>query len=148
MVDSSIDIETLVPHRGPSLLISEIVSVNETSAATRSTVTDRWPLMAPEGVDALVLVELIAQTAAVNNGWELRNREGPEADSRGWIVGIKSARLHIHMIPVGTVITAVSTNQFEYESFREIHGIARIGETVAAEVTLQLLQAKNSTSNG
>lgn len=136
------DIETLVPHRGAMLLISEIIAFDGGQAETRAVVAEHWPLTTGAGADPLVLIELVAQTAAVNNGYEIIRRQGPERDHRGWIVGIKSARLLVDTIAVGTPIVIHSSNQFEYENFREIHGVARIGGEVVAEVTLQLMQAE------
>jgi predicted hotdog family 3-hydroxylacyl-ACP dehydratase len=137
-------LENLVPHRGLMLLISEIIAYDGQQAAATAVVTEQWPLTTSAGADPLVLIELVAQTAAINNGWELLQRQGPEGDNRGWIVGIKSARLLVDSIPVGTTITIESRNQFQYDSFREIQGVARIGIQVAAEVTLQLIQAELS----
>jgi len=62
-------------------------------------------------------------------------------------VGIKSARLFVDFIAVGTTITIESRNQFEYDNFREIQGVAKIGNQIAAEVTLQLMQAEPSVKN-
>lgn len=139
-----IDIEKLAPHRGLMLLISEIIAYDEQQAAAAAVVTERWPLTTPAGADPLVLIELVAQTAALNNGWEIIQRQGPDRDHRGWIVGIKSARLFVDRIAIGTTITIESRNQFEYDKFREIQGVAKIGNQVAAEVTLQLMQAEPS----
>ncbi len=139
-----VTIETLVPHRGRMLLISEIIAYDHQQATTTAVVTEEWPLTTSDGADPLVLIELVAQTAAVNNGWELLQRQGSERDNRGWIVGIKSARLLVDSIPLGTSISIESRNQFQYDSFREIQGVAKIGSQVAAEVTLQLMQAELS----
>lgn len=138
-----IEIPQLIPHRGRMLLISEIVSFDHQSATTRSTAAPHWPMVGPRGVNALVLVELVAQTAAVNNGLELIAREGPDSDVRGWIVGIKQAVFHLDHFPVGTTVTVMSKNRFAYDSFREVHGVAEIDNLVAAEVTLQLMQAES-----
>ena len=137
-----IDIQTLLPHRKPMLLIGQIVAFDDRKAVTRSIAAEKWPMTGQGGTDALVLIELVAQTAGVNNGWALLQREGHGGDQRGWIVGIKKARLFVDAIPAGTEIEVVSENGFEYENFREIQGVARIGGTVAAEVTLQLVQAQ------
>ncbi len=142
MPTETIAIEALLPHRGPMLLISEIISFEDRKAATRATAGRHWPLADDQGVDALILIELVAQTAAVNNGWELFKRDGPGGDHRGWIVGIKLARFFVESIPLGTDIVVTSENSFEYENFREIHGEAFIGSTQAAVVELQLMQAK------
>ncbi len=136
------DLETLVPHRDGMLLIGEIVSFDSQGAVTRAVVNAGWPLTGTAGADPLVLIELVAQTAAVNNGWEIIQRQGPERDHRGWIVGIKSARLAMDRIALGTVLTVASRNQFAYENFREIEGTVKIGKEVIAEVTLQLMQAE------
>lgn len=137
-----IDIDTLLPHRGPMRLISEIISFDDQAAVTRAVVSHNWPLTDRQGADALVLIELVAQTAAVNNGWELLQHEGPGADHRGWIVGIKNASLFVEAIPIGTPVVTTSKNQFEYENFREVYGVAKIDAQVAAEVTLQLVRAQ------
>jgi predicted hotdog family 3-hydroxylacyl-ACP dehydratase len=142
MENRPMDIETLVPHRGTMLLLSEIIRFDDGEAVTRAVVSEQWPLCTPKGADPLVLIELVAQTAAVNNGWEIIQRQGPERDHRGWIVGIKTARLFVDTIAVGTPIVIESRNQFAYENFREIQGVARIEERIVAEVTLQLMQAE------
>ncbi|MBT8341318.1 MAG: hypothetical protein KJP07_14985 [Desulfatitalea sp.] len=144
MAADPISIESLVPHRGAMLLISEIIARDAQNASTRAVVSKHWPLTDDQGADALVLIELVAQTAAVNNGYELHRREGPEADNRGWIVGIKSATLHVDRLPFGTTVRLASSNRFEYENFREISGTATIDGVVAAEVTLQLMQAEHN----
>jgi predicted hotdog family 3-hydroxylacyl-ACP dehydratase len=141
----AIEIQSLVPHRGPMLLISEIVSLDARSASTRSVVADHWPLVGRQGANAMVLVELVAQTAAVNNGWDRLQREGPAASRLGWIVGIKSARFQLDVVPLGTIVLVESFNQLEYDDFRVIHGTAVIDGTVAAEVTLQLMKAQSGS---
>jgi predicted hotdog family 3-hydroxylacyl-ACP dehydratase len=123
------------------LLISEIISFDDQQATASAVVSKSWPLTTSEGANALVLIELVAQTAAINNGWQIIQRQGPEKDHRGWIVGIKSAQLFVDSIAVGTTIIVESRNQFEYENFRVTQGVARIGNQIGAEVTLQLIQA-------
>lgn len=137
-----IDLEDVVPHRRPMLLLSKIISFDDLSATTQAIVETDWPLVDERGANALILVELVAQTAAVNNGWQLMQHEGPGADSRGWIVGIKSATLQADTLPIGTTVEVESVNQFAYDSFREIKGIATIEGKQVAEVTLQLMQAE------
>lgn len=136
-----VGLETLVPHRGGMLLISEIVSFDEQGATTRAVVREVWPLTDAAGADPLVLIELVAQTAAVNNGWDIIQRQGPERHHRGWIVGIKSARLGVDRLALGAALEIQSRNQYAYEEFREVAGTVRLEGEVVAEVTLQLVQA-------
>ena len=142
MKHSPITLESLVPHRGRMLLLSRIISFDDQQATASAVVSERWPLTTPEGANALVLIEFAAQTAAINNGLQIIKRQGPDKDHRGWIVGIKSARLLVDSIAVGTTVIVESSNQYEYENFRVTHGVARIGDKIAAEVTLQLIQAE------
>ena len=147
MLTAPLTIEALVPHRGRMLLISEIITLDDQQATASAVVSEKWPLTTLDGANPLVLIELVAQTAALNNGWELIQREGQDSDNRGWIVGIKSARLFVDCIAVGTTITIESHNQFEYDNFREIQGVAKIRNQIAGEVTLQLMQADSSVKN-
>lgn len=142
MPTQPIDIESLLPHRKPMLLIERIVAFDQRKAVTRSVAGARWPMAEQGKVDALMLIELVAQTAGINNGWELLRRDGPGGDQRGWVVGIKQSRLLVDAVPFGTEIEVSSENCFEYENFREIQGVVRIAGAVAAEVTLQLVQAQ------
>lgn len=142
MHKGSIDPAMLLPHRGPMLLISEIVSFGGQCAATRAVVSKHWPLTDEAGASAIVLVELVAQTAGVNNGWHLRQKEGPGADQRGWIVGIKKSQLFVDILPLGTTIDIQAENTFAYDSLREVRGVARVGQRLVAEVTMQLMKAQ------
>ena len=142
MLPADITIEDLLPHREGMLLITEVLRCDDQGSAARCVVKKEWPLVDERGVSPIVLVELVAQTAAINNGLQILRKEGPGADHRGWIVGIKSARFHVNHLPLGTEIVVTSQNQFEFEGFREIGGTAEVDGQLAAEVVLQLMQAK------
>lgn len=142
MLPADITIEDLLPHREGMLLISEVLRCDDRGSAARCIVKKEWPLVDERGVSPLVLVELVAQTAGINNGWQIIQQQGPGADHRGWIVGIKSARFHVDHLPLGTQIVVTSQNQFEFESFREISGTVEVDGRLAAEVVLQLMQAE------
>lgn len=148
MQNDAIEVETLLPHRGPMLLISEIISMSGRGACTRAVVSEHWPLTDASGADAMVLIELVAQTAGINNGWHLMQKEGPAADHRGWIVGIKRSRLFVKTLPLGTIIETQSENTFEYDSLREIRGTARVGQKVVAEAIMQLMKAREDQVSG
>jgi predicted hotdog family 3-hydroxylacyl-ACP dehydratase len=93
-------IEQLIPHRLPMRLVESIARVEDESIETVSTVRDTWPTARDGHVRALMLVELIAQTAAVLQGWNER-REGKTAIG-GLLVGIPNADPCQPRVPVGT----------------------------------------------
>lgn len=133
-------IEDLLPHRGRMCLVSEILSLEEHRAVTRAVVGSQWPLVAGGEVDALILVELVAQTAGINNGWARVRQRGMDSEKTGWLVGIKKARFFIRSIPLHTPVITYAENHFEYDSFREIHGHAEIDGRRAGEIVLQVFQ--------
>lgn len=138
---AGIDIGNLLVHRDRMLLIRRIISVDGTRAVTLATVTDQWPLVDDSSANPLVLVEVAAQTAGVYNSWCLHRDQGPDADHRGWLVGVKLSHFLVPHIPLGTDIITEAQNQFEYESFREIRAITTIRGRTAADITLQIVQA-------
>ena len=139
-----INIEDLMPHRDRMLLIDEIIELDDTSAVTRATVTDQWPFCDGKTVDSLILIELIAQTAGINNGWVRLKTNGPDSEKKGWLVGIKQSRLFVDAVSLNDLIITRAENQFEYENYRHIAGVASIGSKIVGEVTLQLIQTEST----
>jgi predicted hotdog family 3-hydroxylacyl-ACP dehydratase len=133
--------ENILPHRGRMLLIDEILELNDDGAATRSFVTEKWPFFNGRDVNAIVLIELVAQTAGIHNGWIREKLHGPSADKKGWIVGIRQARLALNAIPLGTGLIARTKNQMEFEGFRDIAGTVEMGTQIVAEIAIQLLRS-------
>lgn len=140
MTVDPIEIQTLLPHRGRMLLISDIICLDAQKATTHALALQSWPLQSPYGVNALILIELVAQTAGIFNGYTALKDEGANANVRGWIVGVKSAKFFIDHIPVGTLIETTAENQFEYDQLRETHGVAKMGNRIIGEATLQLMR--------
>jgi len=134
--------EDFLPHRGRMRLIDEIIEVNEKTAVTHATVNDQWPFFNGQSVHSLVLIELVAQTAGISNCWEGIRKHGEAFETKGWLVGIKQAHFHIHVIPLNTLITTRTENQFVFENFIEILGTVEIGSKTVAEVSLQLVQSE------
>lgn len=133
-------IEDLLPHRNRMLLIDEILEIDDKVAVTRSTVTDQWPFFDGQAVDSLILIELVAQTAGINNSWVRVKKRGQDSEKKGWLVGIKQSRFFVDSLSLNDLIITRAENQFEYESYRHISGIARIDDVIVGEVSLQLFQ--------
>jgi predicted hotdog family 3-hydroxylacyl-ACP dehydratase len=137
----NITLEDLLPHRDGMLLLGEIVCADETTAVSRSEVTERWPLAADGRVCPTVMIEVVAQTAGINNGIKRLRDRGREDGNMGWIAGVKSADFHVRAIPVGSVLVTRTRNGFSYGDFREVTGTVSIDGVVAGEITLQLVSA-------
>jgi hypothetical protein len=50
-----------------------------------ATVSDQWPFFDGQTVDSLILIELVAQTAGVTNGWVRIKQRGKDSEKKaGW----------------------------------------------------------------
>ena len=97
------DIEKLIPHRLPMRLVEGIVRVDDNAILTTSVVRDTWPTANGGIVRTLVLVELIAQSAAALQGWKERHER--EMGIGGLLVGIHTAKPRLPAVSVGTRLT-------------------------------------------
>ena len=141
---TNITVEDLLPHRGRMKLVDDIIELDEKRAVTRAVVTDQWPLFDKNGVNALVLIELAAQTAGLSNGLARINKYGKDADNRGWLAGIKECRLFVDFIPLGTEIITIAENDFEFGNYREISGSTRIDSKAIGNFRLQVVGVDDS----
>lgn len=142
-------IDTYIPHRGRLRLIDTILSVDRDHAVTRATVGPDWPLMAADGANPIVLIELAAQTAGVCLGWsQTQKPEARRGQSGGWLVGVKQARFSIDRIPEKTSITIQSETKMAVDQYMEITATASIDETPIGEIHLQVLQAGRTAFSG
>ena len=55
-------------------------------------------------------------------------------------MGIKQSRFFVDSIALNDLIVTRAENQFEYESYRHISGVAKIGDLIVGEISLQLIQ--------
>jgi predicted hotdog family 3-hydroxylacyl-ACP dehydratase len=97
---SAAEIERLIPHRAPMRLVEEVVRVDGQAIETAAVVRDTWPTAEKGLARALVLIELLAQSAAVLQGWKERHEK--ETGEGGLLVGIHSAIPSQPTIAVGT----------------------------------------------
>jgi len=134
--------ETLLPHRGRMLLVGEILSLDDEQATTLSIAHRNWPLFKDGVINPLILVELVAQTAGVHNGLRRLNTRGEGSETRGWLVGVKKAVFYVNAIALGEPLTTTARNAFVFDNLREITGTASINGRLAAEVTLQVVEAQ------
>ena len=111
----NIDIESLIPHREKIKIISGILEIQETTAISTAIVNSNWPLYDESAVNSLVLIEAIAQTAAIVEGYK-RKQQGKDG-VKGWLVGIKSAEFNVEKIPVNTNLMIMLENKYSFDNY-------------------------------
>jgi len=137
------EIEALIPHRGRMRLIGEVMAVDDDRAITLYVVTEEWPLYRDGSVDALVTIELVAQTAALMEGWK-RLKSGRGGTS-GWLVGIKTADFRLPRIPLHAKLITETRKDYAMESYAVFEGTVRVGTEVVAVVSIQAFRPEENT---
>jgi predicted hotdog family 3-hydroxylacyl-ACP dehydratase len=135
MDHKDISIEAMIPHRGRMRLIEKVVAVDDQRALTAATTSVDWPLYSNGSVDVLVTIELVAQTAALLEGWK-RLRSGRGGTS-GWLVGVKKADFSRPRLAVpATVITEV-VKSYALEGYAVFSGTVRLEDQIVATLNVQ-----------
>jgi predicted hotdog family 3-hydroxylacyl-ACP dehydratase len=132
---SNIDIESLIPHRDRIKMITEVFDITPQSAVAGAVVSSCWPLCDGTSVSPIVLIEVVAQTGAVIDGYK-RKTQG-KTGGKGWLVGIKNAQFNVAEISVGTHIVASVNNSYSFDKYSVIKGTVKAGEEILAEIVLQ-----------
>jgi len=133
-----IDIDSLIPHREKIKVISKILDIKENSAASMAVVNAEWPLYEDGAVNSLVLIEAIAQTAAIIEGYKRKQRG--ESGVKGWLVGIKSAEFNEERIPVNTNLVIHLESKYAFDNYGVVEGVVKTGEKIWATAILQAMR--------
>ncbi|MDA8126552.1 MAG: hypothetical protein M0009_15370 [Deltaproteobacteria bacterium] len=135
MKSLDLDIEAMIPHRGRMRLIETVLAVDAQKASTAATTAEDWPLYRDGSVDALVMIELVAQTAALLEGW--KRRQAGRGGATGWLVGIKSADFTVSRLPVPATLLTEVTTSYALEGYAVFEGTVRVEEQVVASLSVQ-----------
>jgi predicted hotdog family 3-hydroxylacyl-ACP dehydratase len=138
MVAFPIDIEALIPHRDRMKLIHDLLDANDDTAVTSSLVSDRWPLCQGSFVDPIVLIEVVAQTAAAHIRWKKGVDKG---GGGGWLVGIKNADFFLDRIPLHTVLITTVKNLSSAENYNVLEGTVMTGTDLLARIQIQVFRS-------
>ncbi len=134
----NIDIDSIIPHRAPIKIISSVLEAQEDTGVTTATVNSAWPLFAAGAVDSLVLIEAVAQTAAVIEGYK-RLQQGKDS-VKGWLVGIKSAHFYAEKIPAGAKLKVFVESKYSLDNYAVIEGTVKSEKEILAKMVLQALR--------
>jgi predicted hotdog family 3-hydroxylacyl-ACP dehydratase len=140
MSTENIPIEDLIPHRDRMKLVGEILHIDDQTARTSSVVGGHWPLDGTGLLSPLILVELVAQTSGVHEGWKAR-REGKPGPS-GWLVGIKKADFYTDAIGPETVLITTVRTLYALESYAVFTGTVETASNILAQVELQVFRSE------
>ncbi|MBN1470573.1 MAG: hypothetical protein JW925_02240 [Syntrophaceae bacterium] len=138
----NINIDSLIPHREKIKIISGILDIQPTSAISTAVVNSDWPLFDGEAVNSLILIEAIAQTAAIIEGYKRKQRG--ESGVKGWLVGIKKAEFYEEKVPVNTNLMIMLESKYSFDNYGVVEGTVKTGEKVWATATLQAMRLNDN----
>jgi predicted hotdog family 3-hydroxylacyl-ACP dehydratase len=137
-----IDIEALIPHRDRMRFLDAVVTVDTERAVTSATVTEDWPLYYEGSVDVLVTIELVAQTAALLEGWKrLQSNRG---GATGWLVGIKSADFRRPRLVVPATLITEVVRSYALEGYAVFTGTVSFGSEIVANMQIQAFRPEET----
>ena len=140
------DVEDLVPHRGRMRLVRALVAADDDGAETLARVDESWPTFSGGSVDAVVLVELIAQSVGVQMGWQRRHVE--RMGGRGLLVGVRRASFTVDRVPAGTFLRTRVRGARSVESFVVFTGEVSDGRTILCEAEIQAFRPEGMEADG
>jgi predicted hotdog family 3-hydroxylacyl-ACP dehydratase len=134
----NVDIESLIPHRDRIKMINDVLEIMPESAVAEAEVKPDWPLCNGKVVPPVVLIEIVAQTAALIDGYKRKKQGKP--GGKGWLVGVKNAQFNVAEISVGTRLIASVVNSYSFDNYSVIKGTIKAGEEILAVIVLQALR--------
>ncbi|MBI5501357.1 MAG: hypothetical protein HY907_14015 [Deltaproteobacteria bacterium] len=140
------DVEDLVPHRGRMKLVRALVAADQGGAETEARVEESWPTFSGGSVDAVVLVELIAQSVGVHMGWERRHVE--RMGGRGLLVGVRRASFSVARVESGSVLRTRVRRIRSVEAFVVFSGAVSDGRGTLCEAELQAFRPDDMEAGG
>ena len=144
--DPPFDVEDLVPHRGRMKLVRALVAVDDDGAETEARVDEGWPTFSGGSVDAVVLVELIAQSVGVQMGWQRRHVE--RMGGRGLLVGVRRASFSVGCVAAGAVLRTSVRGMRSVESFVVFNGVVSDGRSILCEAEIQAFRPDGMEAGG
>ena len=104
MINKTLHLETLLPHRAPMLLLSEAVDYDETSASALIHISTHSPFFDAElgGVPSWVGMEYMAQTIGIWSGYQQLKKKS--AVHAGFLLGSRRYECNSPIFPVGCTL--------------------------------------------
>jgi 3-hydroxymyristoyl/3-hydroxydecanoyl-(acyl carrier protein) dehydratase len=132
-------IESLIPHRAPFRLVDAVVEIDGEQGEMELRLARDDPRLRGGRLQALYLIEALAQAAAALNG-----ALHPDADERGMLVEVARARFLGDACAGDTVRLCVRREQ-AFGAMHRLSGTAIVGGRLLAETALTVLRTAGET---
>lgn len=143
------ELESLLPHRRTMLLLSELVSVDDKRAASRTVIAEQCAPFAHEdgSVSGTILMELMAQTVGLYAGHRAKSHgKDPQI---GFLLGTRQLTSSVSVIAPGTVVDVVAECLFIDEGGElpsQFSCEVRIAGQIVSQANLTVFQPSDLSS--
>jgi len=132
--------EMFIPQRPPMLLVERLIEGYEEGALVEATVPDKGIFMdGDKGLLDEYLVELVAQAAAVFNGYD--RMVVSMVPSVGYLVGVEGFEFLDSVCPGEKLLVEIK-KKFEFGAVTIMTGLVRRGETLVARGEIRAWEEK------
>lgn len=132
--------EKYLIQRDRMKLIDAIVAVDKKKAVAVSAVSEMWPLQTSHGVNPLVIIELVAQTAGIQIRWGELEKNSKSSMGGGFIVGVREAEFFCDQIVPKSSIETCAVKIASYMNYAEFEGECTTGDQVLGRAVIQVLR--------
>jgi len=130
------DIEAYMPHRGRMKLIQDIFESDENCCNAIAFPKETWPFQTKEGIDPMVIIELVAQTTSAYVGW--CRREKKTMGGAGFLVGIRNAEIGFKYLPLGGAVNISCKRMLDMDNYGVFEGRVFTNDTIYGTATIQV----------
>ncbi len=138
---SSFQLEEILPHRPPMVLLDEVVSFDESDGSLVVAATIR-----PEWSENYVAIELMAQASAALAGIHDRIAGGNDPARPGFLLGTRRLVLDIDRFEVGRRYLVTSKNVFRDGEAASFECTVRDGDKTVASAVLNAYRPHDISS--
>jgi predicted hotdog family 3-hydroxylacyl-ACP dehydratase len=138
-----IDIRALLPQQPPMVMVDRLISADEKSATTSLLIREDNIFVTDGRLNAYALIEVMAQTAAAQLGYEDKHLRGHQGVRIGYIGSIK--RMHIEDVPkTGETLTTRMEVQEDFMNMKlvTVESFVNDRRIATAELTIAISEDK------
>ena len=143
MNTQDVDIRTLLPQQPPMVMVDRLISADEKSATTSLLIREDNIFVTAGRLNAYALIEVMAQTAAAQLGYEDKCLKGEQGVRVGYIGSIK--KMHIDEVPkVGENLTTRMEVQEDFMNMKlvTVESFVNDRRIATAELTIAISEDK------
>jgi len=132
----------LIPQQAPMKMVDTLLTVGEKKASGETVIDESCVFLDENGfLEPVAYVEMVAQTAALFNGFRTRHLE---SDSEGFLLGVKKFKIH-GTAQIGDRLITVGIKDAEFGAFTLVNGSVMRDGVCLAEGQIKIFHQQVTT---